>query len=51
VDKQYKYAEKKNIPFVATIVPQDSTVRIKDIRNGQTQIADSRETVLGMFVK
>lgn len=39
MDKQYKYAEKKNIPFVATVNLSDNTVRIKDIRKGEQQTA------------
>lgn len=37
VDKQYKYAEKKSIPFVITLDaenPGDNICRVKDIRSG-----------------
>ncbi len=39
-DKQFKYAEKKNIPFVAIIGSkelEDSTCIVKDLRNGVQQ--------------
>jgi histidyl-tRNA synthetase len=38
VDKQFKYAEKKNIPFVITLNADEKTARIKDIRNGKLEI-------------
>jgi len=39
-DKQFKYAEKKNIPFIAIIGSkelQDNTCVIKDLRKGEQQ--------------
>lgn len=37
IDKQYKYAEKKNIPFVATVNAEQKNVKLKDIRNGDVK--------------
>ncbi|HYC28974.1 MAG TPA: His/Gly/Thr/Pro-type tRNA ligase C-terminal domain-containing protein, partial [Chitinophagaceae bacterium] len=39
-DKQFKYAEKKNIPFVVIIGTTElaeNTAVVKDLRNGQQQ--------------
>lgn len=35
IDKQFRYAEKKAIPYVATINTDTQLVRIKDIRSGE----------------
>lgn len=35
IDKQYKYAEKKSIPYVISVVAEEAICRIKDIRNGK----------------
>jgi histidyl-tRNA synthetase len=34
IDRQYKYAEKKNIPYVVTVVADEGVCKIKDIRSG-----------------
>ncbi len=41
-DKQYKYAEKKNIPFVASL-GADGIIQLKDIRNGQANKLSKEE--------
>jgi len=38
VDKQFKYAENKNIPFVVTLNATEKTARVKDIRSGELEI-------------
>jgi len=38
VDKQFKYAENKNIPFVVTLNAPEKTAKVKDIRNGKLEI-------------
>jgi histidyl-tRNA synthetase len=35
IDKQYKYAEKKNIPFVGTLQNEENSLRIKNISTGE----------------
>jgi len=37
VDKQYKYAEKKNIPFVASVNIAENNCRLKDITSGKQE--------------
>ena len=47
-DKQFKYAEKKNIPFVAIIGDKElaaQTVTIKDLRKGEQVLIKSNELV------
>ena len=43
LDKQFKYAEKKNIPFVVTISADDDTCKVKNIRNGEQQTIPTRD--------
>jgi histidyl-tRNA synthetase len=38
VDKQFKYAENKNIPYVVTLNTTEKTAKVKDIRNGKLEI-------------
>ena len=40
IDKQFKYAENKNIPFVVTLNTEEKTAKVKDIRNGKLDILD-----------
>jgi histidyl-tRNA synthetase len=47
VDKQFKYAEKKNIPFVVTM--SEEGARVKDIRSGNLQVVPLNE-LEGFFV-
>lgn len=35
IDKQFKYAEKKNIPYVITLDPAQQSARIKNIKTGE----------------
>jgi histidyl-tRNA synthetase len=35
IDRQYKYAENKNIPYVASV--DGAAVQIKDIRSGEVK--------------
>lgn len=37
-DKQFKYAKRKNIPFIVTGVPNDTKLRLKNIVTGETAI-------------
>ena len=51
-DKQFKYAEKKNIPFVAIIGSkemEEKTVRVKNLRTGEERILNRDETVFFQF--
>ena len=51
-DKQFKYAEKKNIPFVAIIGSkeiEEKKVRIKNLRTGEERILNREETVFFQF--
>ncbi len=46
IDKQFKYAEQKHIPFVISAnpgEPTDKPFRIKDIRSGETRFAAPEE--------
>lgn len=43
IDKQYKYAEKKNIPFVATVDAEENNIKVKDIRNGEVKLVNFNE--------
>ena len=43
VDKQFKYAENKNIPFVVTINSDDGNCKIKNIRSGEQQTIPTRD--------
>jgi len=45
VDRQYKYAERKNIPFVVTVNAEGS-FQIKDIRSGEVKVVPSPEELL-----
>ncbi|MFI5156062.1 MAG: histidine--tRNA ligase [Chitinophagales bacterium] len=45
-DKQFKYAEKKNIPFVAIIGDKElasQTITIKDLRNGEQILVNAKD--------
>ncbi len=51
-DKQFKYAEKKNIPFVAIIGSkemEEQKVRIKNLRTGEERVLNREETVFFQF--
>jgi histidyl-tRNA synthetase len=38
IDKQFKYAEKKNIPYVITVDASQGTAKIKNIRSGEVEL-------------
>jgi histidyl-tRNA synthetase len=46
IDKQYKYAEKKNIPYVASIDIAQQAVKIKNTISGEVQIINISEPEL-----
>lgn len=49
VDKQYKYADKKNIPFVISL-NADGSVQLKDIRSGETKKLSQEELLQRQFM-
>ena len=38
IDKQFKYAEKKNIPYVITLDAAQKTAKIKNIKSGEVKL-------------
>lgn len=49
VDKQFKYAESKNIPYVVTLNVKEKTAKVKDIRNGKVEILPLDKNALSTF--
>ena len=44
-DKQFKYAKRKNIPYIVTLNTGGKNYKVKNIRSGETNILDADEIV------
>jgi histidyl-tRNA synthetase len=49
IDKQYKYAEKKNIPFVVSVGLEEKNAKVKDIRSGKVDVVDWKQLTAMRF--